>query len=124
MKRLFVLTCAVLFAFVFIAEAAAGAKIAYKKGDAVYVCGCEGCPCLTISKKAGKCECGKDLVKTTIDKMVKGKAYVTVNGKTRVFKTAAKNACACAAVCNCSTGSRQPGVCACLKPIQAVKSNK
>ena len=71
--RLFVLACAVVFAFVFIgASAAADTKITFKKGDEVYVCGCEGCPCLTMSKKPGKCGCGKDLVKTTIDNGKKG----------------------------------------------------
>ena len=74
MKRLFVLACAVVFAFVFIGTAAADKKITFKKGDEVYVCGCgEDCPCLTMSKKPGKCACGKDLVKTTIDKVAKGK---------------------------------------------------
>ena len=80
MKGLFVLACVVVFAFVFIGTVAADTKITFKKGDEVYVCGCgAGCPCLTMSKKAGKCGCGKDVVKATIDKVVKGKAYVTVD---------------------------------------------
>ena len=96
MKRLFVLACAVMFAFVFVGTAAADTKITFKKGDEVYVCGCgAGCACLTMSKKAGKCGCGKDLVKTKIDKVVKGKAYVKVDGKTMIFKTTGKYACAC-----------------------------
>ena len=44
MKRLLVLACAVMFAFVFAGTAAADAKITFKKGDEVYVCGCgAGC---------------------------------------------------------------------------------
>ncbi len=124
MKRLFVLACAVVFAFVFIGAAAADTKITFKKGDEVYVCGCEGCPCLTMSKKPGKCGCGKDLVKTTIDKVKRGKAYVMVDGKTKVFKTKGKYACACGADCNCSTISQKPGDCSCGKPMKAVKSGK
>ena len=125
MKRLFVLTCAVVFAFVFIGTAAADKKIAFKKGDEVYVCGCEGCPCLTMSKKAGKCGCGKDLVKTTIDKVVKGKAYVTVEGKTMIFKTSGKYVCACGSGCNCGAISQKPeGTCPCGKPLKSAKSVK
>jgi hypothetical protein len=123
MKVLLVLVCAALFAFVFIGSAAADAKITYKKGDEVYVCGCGvKCPCLTMSKKPGKCSCGKDLVKTTIYKVVKGKAYVKVDGKTQIFKTRGKYACACGAGCDCGTISRQPGECACGKPMKEVKS--
>jgi hypothetical protein len=124
MKRLFVLACAVMFAFVFIGTAAADTKITFKKGDEVYVCGCAGCPCQTMSKKAGKCGCGKDLVKTTIDKVVKGKAYVKVDGKTLIFKTTGKYACACGAGCGCGTISQKPGECACGKQMAAVKSRK
>ena len=125
MMRLFVLACAVMFAFVFIGTAAADTKITLKKGDEVYVCGCgAGCACLTMSKKAGKCGCGKDLVKTTIDKVVKGKAYVKVDGKTLIFKTTGKYACACGAGCDCGTISQKPGECACGKQMAAVKSRK
>jgi hypothetical protein len=125
MKTLSVLAFAVVFAFVFIGTAAADTKIAFKKGDEVYVCGCgAGCPCLTMSKKPGKCPCGKDLVKTTIDKVKKGKAYVTVDGKTQIFKTTGKYACACGAGCDCGTISQKPGECVCGKPMKAVKSKK
>ena len=125
MKRLFVLACAVMFAFVFIGTAAADTKITFKKGDEVYVCGCgAGCACLTMSKKAGKCGCGKDLVKTKIDKVVKGKAYVKVDGKTMIFKTTGKYACACGTGCDCGTISQKPGDCVCGKPMAAVKSQK
>jgi len=122
MKRLLVMACAVVFAFVFIAASAADAKVTFKKGDEVYVCGCgEGCPCMTMSKKEGKCGCGKDLVKTTIDKVKGGKAYVKVDGKTQAFKLSAKYACACGAGCACDTISQKPGECGCGKPLKAVK---
>jgi hypothetical protein len=124
MKRLFVLACAVVFAFVFIGAAAADTKTTFKKGDEVYVCGCgAGCPCLTMSKQPGKCPCGKELV-TKIDKVVKGKAYVTIDGKTQVFKTTGKYVCACGAGCNCGTISQTPGNCVCGKPTKAVKTDK
>jgi hypothetical protein len=125
MKRLLVLVCAVLFAFVFVGTAAADAKVSFKKGDEVYVCGCgAGCDCLTMSKKPGKCSCDKDLVKTKIDKVSKGKAYVTIDGKTQTFKTTGKYACACGAGCDCNTISQKPGNCACGKPLKAVKDKK
>ncbi|MGA2403598.1 MAG: hypothetical protein ABSG91_18130 [Syntrophobacteraceae bacterium] len=124
MKRLFVLSCAVVFALVFIGSVVADAKIVFKKGDEVYVCGCDGCPCLTMSKKAGKCGCGKDLVKTTIDKVSKGKAFVTVDGKKMVFKTTGKYVCGCGAGCGCDTVSQKPGECGCGKPLKPVKGSK
>jgi hypothetical protein len=123
MKRLLVLACALVFAFVFVGTAAAVTKVTFKKGDAVYVCGCgAACPCMTISKKAGKCGCGKDLVKTTIDKVSKGKAYVTIDGKTQAFSLSAKYVCACGKDCDCATISQKPGDCACGKPMEAVKA--
>jgi hypothetical protein len=121
MKRLFVLACVVAFAFVFIGTAsAAGTKLSFKKGEEVYVCGCSGCQCLTISKKAGKCSCDKDLVKATIDKVEKGKVYVTIDGKTQVFKPKGKYACACGTGCDCGVISQKAGgTCACGKPMKA-----
>ncbi len=125
MKRVFVVACAVVFALVFVGAGVAGAKTAFKKGDVVYVCGCgAGCPCLTMSKKPGQCVCEKDLVKTTIDKVARGKAYVTVEGKTLVFKTKGKYVCACGAGCDCDTISQKPGKCTCGKPLKAVKGSK
>ena len=122
MKKVFVLACALALAFVFTGTVFAAAKTTFKKGDEVYVCVCPDCPCSTISKKPGKCGCGKDLVKATIDKVAKGKAYVTVEGKQYAFKTKGKYVCACG--CDCGTVSQAPGTCGCGKPLKAVKGSK
>jgi hypothetical protein len=97
-----------------------------KSGDEVYVCGCgEGCPCLQMSKKPGKCACGNDLVKSKVIKVEEGKAIVMVNGKEKVFPTKGKYVCACGSGCNCDTVSQSPGKCSCgseLKEVGAAKS--
>jgi len=125
MRKLFALGCALVFALVFIgAVNAEAAKAKYKAGDEVYVCGCgEGCPCMTMSKKEGKCTCGKDLVKTKIDKVSKGIAYAMVNGTKTGFKTTGKYVCGCKD-CPCDTISQKPGNCSCGKPLQQVKGKK
>ena len=125
MKRRFAFVCAVVFALVFVGTVFADKKISFTKGEEVYVCGCgEGCSCLTMSRKAGKCGCGKDLIKTKIDKVAKGKAFVTVDGKTLVFSTKGKYVCACGAGCDCDTISQKPGQCSCGKPLKAVKGRE
>ena len=96
-----------------------------KVGDEVYVCGCgEGCPCLTMSRNPGKCVCGKDLVKSKVTKVEKGKATVMVNGKEQVFPTKGKYACACGPKCNCNTISQSPGKCGCGSEMTAVDAAK
>lgn len=97
-------------------------KITLKVGDEVYVCGCgEGCPCETISRKEGKCSCGKPLVKGKVTKVEEAKAMIAINGKERSFKTTGKYQCACGPDCNCDTISQQPGKCGCGKELQKVK---
>ena len=125
MKRALCVLCGVIFSLVFVTAVFADDKISYKKGEEVYVCGCgAACPCGTISKKPGKCSCGKDLVKTTIDKVAGGKAYVTVDGKTLVLKASGKYVCSCGAGCDCGTISQEPGQCACGAALKAVTGAK
>jgi hypothetical protein len=102
-----------------------GGKISLKAGDEVYVCGCgETCPCQTMSRNPGKCTCGKDLVKVKVNKVEKGKAYVTIDGKERAFKTKGKYMCACGAGCKCDTISQSPGKCTCGKDMIKVEAKK
>jgi hypothetical protein len=97
-------------------------KIMLKAGDVVNVCGCsEGCPCDTISRKDGKCSCGKPLVKGKVMSVEEGKAMIEINGKQRAFKTTGKFQCACGPKCNCDTISQKGGMCGCGKELQEVK---
>jgi hypothetical protein len=94
----------------------------YKKGDAVYVCGCgEGCPCKTMARKEGKCSCGKELVKGVVSNDDGDKLVVTVGGKDLNFPSKAKFTCACGEGCNCGTVSQKPGKCTCGKEMMEVK---
>ena len=85
MKKALVIGMAILLGLVMTGISFAALKngqMQLKVGDEVYVCGCgEGCPCLTMSKNPGKCTCDKDLVKSKVTKVEKGKATVMVNGK-------------------------------------------
>lgn len=96
--------------------------ISLKAGDEVYVCGCgTGCPCETISRKAGMCSCNKELVEAKVTKVEDGKAFATVKGEERSFKTTGTYQCACGPKCNCDTISQKPGKCACGKEMEKVK---
>ena len=93
-----------------------------KMGDEVYVCGCgEACPCRMMALKAGKCTCGKDLVKAKVTKVEKDTATVTINGKEEVFPTKGKYTCACGEACKCGSISQVPGKCVCGKDMEPVK---
>jgi hypothetical protein len=76
MKKLLIL--AIVFALAFATLAfAAKTRMSAKVGDELYVCACgEGCPCDTMSRNAGQCSCGKDMVKTKVTKVEKGKITV------------------------------------------------
>jgi hypothetical protein len=94
----------------------------YKKGDAVYVCACgAGCDCMTMSRKAGKCSCGNEMAKTTVEKVDAGKIFVKVKGKELTFPTKAKYACACGEGCSCGTVSQKPGNCSCGTEMKKVE---
>jgi hypothetical protein len=104
-----------------LALAQSGSEGSVKAGAAIYACGCgEGCGCGTMSNKAGKCGCGKQMVKTSVTKVEEGKAYYQMNGKEVSAPTVGKYACGCGAACPCGTVSQKPGTCGCGKPLQQV----
>ena len=94
----------------------------YKEGDKVFVCGCgSGCDCFTVSRKAGKCICGKPLAQTVVDRVADGKIYVKVKDEELVFPAKAKYTCACGEGCTCGTISQKPGKCACGNEMKEVR---
>ena len=120
-KWLILMLMALSMAFAVVAFADKGVPV-YKAGDTVFVCGCgEGCDCLTVSRKAGKCVCGKPLAQTVIDKVEEGKIYLKVQGESRTFPAMAKYTCACGEGCDCDTISQKPGKCACGKEMKKVE---
>lgn len=71
----------------------AAEKMAPKAGDTVYACNCgEKCTCYTMSKEAGKCGCGKDMVQAKVEKVEGADVTLKADGwaKALTFKTAAK----------------------------------
>ena len=124
MKRVFSVMLAAVLTLTLLSICLAelkGGKIDLKVGDEVYVCGCDNCPCYTLSRSPGKCTCGNDLVKTKVSKIDGDKAYVAVKGKDIPFPTVGKYACPCGAGCNCDTISQAPGKCACGKDLKKVE---
>ena len=120
MKKVLILMVVFTLAFVTFAVADK-AKMKAKVGDELYVCACgEGCACDTMSKNAGQCSCGKDLVKTKVTKVEKGKITVAARGKP--FISAGKYACDCGPDCKCDTISQNPGNCTCGKKMVEVKA--
>ena len=122
-KVLIVLPMVLLLALGVFAFAAEKGKLDLKVGDEKYVCNCgEGCPCNTISSNAGKCSCGKDMVKAKVVKVDKGKADFKAEGwsKERSFKTVAKYACSCSPECKCGTISQNPGKCTCGSEMKKI----
>ncbi len=102
-----------------------GGKLEVKGGDEIYVCGCgNGCGCNTVSKKEGKCSCGQALLKVTVDKVEKGKAFYKQDGKEASVLLAGKYNCACGAQCDCQTISQKPGKCGCGKEMSKVVDTK
>ena len=96
-------------------------KMVAKVGDELYVCACgEGCPCDTMSRNPGQCSCGKDLVKTKVTKVEKGK--ITVESRGKPFVSVGKYVCDCGPDCKCDTISQNPGNCTCGKKMVEVKA--
>ena len=94
----------------------------YMKGDAVFVCACgESCECKTMSRKAGKCTCGKELGKAVVSEAEGDQLVVKLGDKNLNFPAKAKFACACGEACKCGTISQKPGKCTCGTEMKEVK---
>ena len=118
MKKIVVIVMSLLFLFaVASAFAAKGSPGLFKAktGDTIYVCSCgEGCDCGTLSKKPGKCGCGKPLIKTTVTKVEKGLVFYKLGeGKELSAPAKGKYFCDCGKECKCATVSQKPGKCGC-----------
>jgi len=125
MKKIIILSLVVLrVAFVALSFAGAKAKLDLKVGDEIYACNCGAdCPCNTMSRAAGKCSCGKDMVKAKVMKMEGDTAMLKAESwdKERPFKMTGKYMCDCGAECKCDTISQNPGKCACGKDMKKVE---
>ena len=96
-------------------------KMKAKVGDELNRCaGGEGCPCDRMSRNPGQCTCGKDMVKTKVTKVEKGK--ITVESRNKPFVSVAKYVCDCGPDCKCDTISQNPGNCTCGKKMVEVKA--
>jgi hypothetical protein len=120
MKKILILM--VVWTLAFAAFALADSPMMQAKvGDELYVCPCgEGCPCDTMSRNAGQCSCGKDMVKSNVTKVEKGKITVETMGKPLISEV--KYACDCGPSCKCDTISQNPGNCTCGKKLVEVKA--
>ncbi len=122
MKKLLVLI--ILFSIAFASFAFADkTQITAKVGDELYVCACgDDCKCDSISRNAGKCTCGKDLVKAKVTKVEKG--TLTFDSRKRPFVSIGKFACDCGPDCKCDTISQNAGNCTCGKKMKEVVAAK
>ncbi|HUO77047.1 MAG TPA: hypothetical protein VMU21_05655 [Thermodesulfovibrionales bacterium] len=123
MKRTLLIALSVMLtvALVTFAIAAGKSKMELKAGDEIYACNCgESCNCDTMSRNAGKCTCGKEMVKAKVTKIEDGKAQLKGEGwaKERTFKTNGKYVCGCGPECKCDTISQNPGKCTCGKEMK------
>ena len=121
-KSLFVFCSLVLAlaAFAIAASPTAG-KMELKAGDTVYACSCgTSCPCQTISNRAGKCHCGAELAKATVEKVGETTANLKFADGTRTFSRVGKYTCGCGESCSCKTISQSPGKCGCGKDLVKV----
>ena len=125
MKKL-VLMLGVLVSMMAVSLVFAGEKstLDLKVGDEIYACNCgDDCPCKTMSKNAGNCTCGKEMVKAKVVKVEGGMAMLKAEGwpAERAFPTTGKYMCACGPDCPCDTISQNPGKCTCGKEMKEVK---
>jgi hypothetical protein len=119
-----VLSAVIALGLIAVASADLKSKMELKSGDEVYACNCgEACKCDTMSNNAGKCSCGKDMVKAQVTKAEEGKASLKAAGwgKERTFKTTGQYACACGPTCKCNTISQNPGKCTCGTEMSKIK---
>jgi hypothetical protein len=124
MKKLVVILVVVLASVMMTVAFAANPKPVFKVGEEVYACNCGvDCPCNTISKHAGKCVCGKDMVKAKVTSVEKGQVMLKAESweKPRPFSTVARFVCNCGEKCDCDTISQKPGKCPCGTEMKAVK---
>lgn len=123
MKKAVVLLAVLTLVMVAVAFAA-NPKPVFKIGNEVYACNCGETCCQTISKKEGKCPCGKDMVKAKVTGTVKGEVTLMAAGweKDKVFSTDAKYVCNGGPKGEWETISQKPGKCPCGKEMKAVKS--
>jgi hypothetical protein len=120
MKKLLILMVVFSLAFATLALADK-TKMTAKVGDQLYVCACgEGCPCDMMSRNPGKCTCDKDMVKTKVTNVEKGK--ITVEARKKPFLSKGKYTCDCGPDCKCDTISQNPGNCTCGKKMMEVKA--
>ncbi len=122
MKKLLVLV--ILFSIAFTGLAFADkTQMTAKVGDEIFVCACgDDCKCDSMSRNAGKCTCGKDLVKAKVTKVEKGK--LTMDSRKRPFESIGKFACDCGPDCKCDTISQSAGNCTCGKKMKEVVAAK
>jgi hypothetical protein len=123
MSKLIAIVIGLVFAVTAgMALAQGGSEGTVKAGASIYACGCgPGCPCGTMSNKAGKCGCGKPLVKTSVTKVEDGMAHYMMNGKEMTASTTGKYVCGCGPACECGTVSQKPGTCGCGKELKKVE---
>jgi hypothetical protein len=126
MKKVLVLLTVMAFSLVVgtTVFAESRGKLDLKVGDEIYACNCgDACPCKTMSRNAGNCTCGKEMVKAKVMSVKSGKASLKAEGwdKERLFPLKGKYTCACDPKCKCDTVSQTPGKCTCGVEMKKVK---
>lgn len=108
MKRFFCFTLLVLLTGLGgpgVANAAAAQSKGANSPSVLYVCGCDDkCTCNSLSKKPGKCTCGKKMIPTHVLK---------IEGTEAVL-------CQCGKDCTCQIDKNDPTKCGCGKPVKRV----